>query len=156
MKGLEKGYLCWLLCGKHKQKQNHPAVTLNLRQASLSQLLCQKLKCLLSHGFTPQTFRWHIRPDKQLETHHRNCEDTKQRDAVRHITQEDTHSFLALSYPNSLNTFTDIDKNMHTTKGHLQFLRGFYSCEEGRACCAQQPENMLQTWFPMLGGQEYA
>lgn len=81
MKGPQKGYLSWLLCGKHKQKADFT----KLHQASLSQLLRHKWSfCPLS----PQRRRRYTRLDRQLRltTPPCSCKD----DAKDNVMQWDT------------------------------------------------------------------
>lgn len=126
---IQECYLCWILCGKHKQKQNPPCCHSGPPAGLSVTAGVSQVKCLLSHGFTPQTRRWYIRPDKQLRLSTGTAKTQK-------LTWcSETHStgrhipFLGLSLISSLTEHTHRHRYTHTNtaRGHLKFLSGFYS-----------------------------
>lgn len=50
----QKGYLCWLLSGKHKQKQNPPCCPSEPPPGLPATAAVFQAKRQLSRGFTPQ------------------------------------------------------------------------------------------------------
>lgn len=116
--GMRKGYFCWLLRSKHKQKQNPPcchsgppadlSVTADMSALSTPQA-CD------THGLTNN-----LDPPLELQRHKRQC------DAVRNRTQERHLFSVSLSY--SLNTDIDIT---HTLPEAIWIPQGLFLLQRG-------------------------